>query len=382
MKNLHLLAINRRHLGIICLCVITIILFAGLWPREFHFENQVALLSDGKGIRFSGRGILYSQPLAVHLHQHDESSQGSLTIEMAIQPEKEWGRSIPIIIAVDDGQPCERLLIGQWKKHLIIRSRRNACFQSGVYSEIALENSLPKGKAQFITIATGKDGTVLYIAGAKIKKNKTLSLLRPGEVLSGRLILGNSSAGNQPWQGTISMLSIYDQTVSSREALQHYETWRDNEKSSPRGNSLPSIDYHFDEKAGSLIKDYSGQGNDLIISEHFVPLHRQMLTPIWEDFHASGAYARDVTINILGFIPFGFYVAWYLSERGISSLRVVIMVLVLGTGTSLFIEIVQAYLPERTSQLIDVLTNSIGTAFGIFLWHQFIRGFHRSQHNY
>ena len=228
LGNRPLLEVNRNHLGIICLCVITIILFSGLWPREFHFENQVALLSDGKGLRFSGRGLLYSQPLAVNLHQPDESTRGELTIEMAIQPEKESGRSILIIFAFDDEQPCERMLIGQWKKHLIIKSRRNACFQSGDYAEFDLENSLPGGKAQFITIASGNKGTALYLNGTMIKKNKNYSLLRPGEALSGRLILGNSGNGDHPWQGVVSTLALYDQTLSSGEALQHYETWRDN----------------------------------------------------------------------------------------------------------------------------------------------------------
>ncbi|MCK9417960.1 MAG: VanZ family protein [Nitrospirae bacterium] len=383
MKDSQLLDINRHYLGIICLCVIAIILFAGLWPREFNFENQVDLLADGKGIRFSGRGILYSPPLVVYRHQNDESAQGSLTIEMAVQPDKEWGRSLPIILAVDDGEPCERLLIGQWKKHLIIRSRRNnACFQSGNYAEISLENALTRGKAQFITIASGKDGTTLSIAGAMVKKYQHFSILKPGEVLSGRLILGNSSTGNRSWQGTAATLAIHDQVLSSEEVLRDYTAWRDTKDLSPAGNRVPIAYYRFDERAGSVIKDHSGQGNDLIIPERFAPLHRQMLTPPWEDFQPTLKYARDVAINILGFIPFGFYIAWYLSERGISRLRVVIIVLMLGIGASLFIEIVQAYLPERTSQFIDVITNSSGTAIGIYLWHRYLFTLRQSRFNH
>lgn len=367
-----MLEVNRQHLGFICLCVITIILFAGLWPREFHFENQVAFLSDVKGLRFSGWGIIYSQPLVINHDQHAESTQDSLTIEMAVQPEKEWRRSIPIIFAVDDGQPCERLLIGQWKKHLIIRSRRKACFQSGDYSELGLENALPRGKTQFITIASGSNGTTLYLNGAMIKKNKNFLLLRPGEALSGRLILGNSSTGNHSWQGTVSALAVYAQVLSSEEVLRHYVAWRDR-RSLPNKDNSPLIAYYrFDERSGPVVKDHSGQGNDLIIPERFAPLHRQMLTPPWEDFQASKSYAMDVAINILGFIPFGFYVAWYLSERGINSLKVVLMVLVLGAGASLFIEIAQAYLPERSSQLMDVITNSSGTALGIYLWWRYV----------
>jgi hypothetical protein len=372
LKNHHLLDINRRHLGIICLCIIAIILFAGLWPRTFQTSNDVSFLPDGKGVRFSGRGIVYTQPLKSNQRQQLDSMNGSLTLEMAIQPGKEWGRSLPIFFAVDDGQPCERLLISQWKKHLIIRSRRNACVQPEDYAEIDLDNSLPKGKAQFITIASGNKGTALYLNGTMVKRSSNFSLLRPGEALSGRLILGNSSTGNHSWQGTVSTLAVHDQVLSSDEILRNYGAWRESKTLSPAGNSSLITYYRFNERTGPIIKDHSGQGNDLIIPEQFTPLQHRMLTPPWQDFQATMRYARDVAINILGFIPFGFYIAWYLSERGITSLKVVIIVLVLGIGTSLFIEIVQAFLPERTSQVIDVITNSSGTAIGVYLWYGYI----------
>lgn len=56
---------------------------------------------------------------------------------------------------------------------------------------------------------------------------------------------------------------------------------------------------------------------------------------------------------------------------------VVIIALVLGTSTSLIIGIVQAYLPERSSQLMDVSTNIGGPqwafTFGTYLCVDFRR---------
>ncbi len=372
MKDLHLLEVNKRHLGTICLGVIVIILFAGLWPHELNFENQVALLKDGNGVHFSGRGILYSLPLSIRRPLHINSTDKALTIEMAVQADKEWKSSLPFILAIDDGQPCERLIIGQWINHLIIKNRRKACFQSGDYAELDLDNSLIVGKLQFITITSGSEGTALYLNGSLVKKKTNLSLLRPGEMLSGRLVLGNSSAGNQSWAGTVSALALYDTTLSSEEVLRDYESWRDSRSISPRKNDLPFVDYRFDELTGPVVKDHSGQGNDLLIPEHFSPPHHRMLTLPWDDFHVSGAYARDIAINILGFIPFGFYIAWYLSVRGVPGLRVIILVMLLGAGISLFIEVAQAYLPDRYSQLTDVITNTFGTAIGIYLWRRYI----------
>ena len=362
--------INRRHLGIICLCILGIILIAGLWPRTFNNKNDAILLPDAKGIRFSGRGIIYTRSSLKY--PSPTSIPGALTIELAVQPNKEFGSSLPIILAINDEKPCERLLIGQWKKHLIIRSRRTSCFQSGYYGEIDIENALPKGKEQFITIASGKDGTILYVNGTSVKRYRNFSILKPGEVLSGRLILGNSSTGNHSWEGSISALAIHDRFLSSDEILRHYEAWRDHGSLSLEENKLPISLYRFIERTGSVIKDHSGQGNDLIIPERLTPLRREMLTPPWRDFQATLRYARDVAINILGFIPFGFYVTWYLSVKGVTRLSVVIMVLVLGIGTSLSIEIIQAYLPERTSQMVDVITNVSGTAIGIYLCYFYI----------
>lgn len=369
MKDLYLLDINKRHLGAICLCVIVIILVAGLSPKSFHTKNDVTLLPDGKGVRFSGRGILFSSsPL---IHRPDGLTRGSLTIEMAIQADQEWRSSLPVILEIDDGQPCARLLIGQWKNHLIIRSRRTACFQPGEYAEISLVNALPAGKEQFITIASGKDGTTLSVNGARVKKNDTFSFLKQGEALSGRLILGNSSAGKHSWTGTLSALAFTDAGLSPEEVLRNYQSWRASGKLSGDG-TMPLVLYHFNEQSGAIIKDHSGHGNDIVIPEFFTPLQRRMLALPWDDFQPTRKYIRDVSINILGFIPFGFYVAWYFSERGIGELKIVIMVLFLGVGLSLGIEIAQAYLPKRSSQVIDVVTNGIGTTIGIYLWHKFI----------
>lgn len=42
------------------------------------------------------------------------------------------------------------------------------------------------------------------------------------------------------------------------------------------------------------------------------------------------------------------------------------------TEKDLTLMTVQAYLPERSSQLIDVITNSSGTAVGVYLWYRYI----------
>ncbi len=90
-------------------------------------------------------------------------------------------------------------------------------------------------------------------------------------------------------------------------------------------------------------------------------------------------------MNILGFIPLGFLL-YGLAERSAKFGRYRFVLVVLsGFFFSLAIEVAQAYLPTRASQITDVLTNTFGTALGAiakeFLSRplRWIRGLHESK---
>jgi hypothetical protein len=364
------ITIISKYLSAICLCVIAVILFAGLWPRNFNTGNDVAFLSDGKGIHFSRRCIIYTKDMLAR--RSTQSEPGSLSIEMAIQADTVWKNALPVILAIYDGHSCDRFIICQWKSSLIIRSIQTDSCRYERSREIGIQDALLKGKTRFISITSGARGTSVYVDGKLQDWRKELSLLHPHEFFSGHLVLGNSAVGKDSWTGMLYALSIYDQDLISEEVLQHYEAWRENGSISNEIGSLPIALYLFNERAGQIVRDHSGLGNDLVIPEHFTPLRHRMLVMPTEDFRADRRYAIDVAINILGFIPFGFFIVWYLSEKGFAHVRIVIITMVLGIGTSLFIEIVQTYLPTRSSQLMDVLSNSGGTVLGIYLWRRYI----------
>ncbi len=371
MKLNALFRINRRQLGIICLCIIAVILFSGLWPHTLDLRNQAALLPDGKGLLLSGRGILYSPPLL--LNGETAAEPGALSIEISLQPDREWRRSLPVILALDDGMQCARMTVGQWQSSLIIRSRRGTSCQYDRSREIGVRDVLLPGTSRFISISSGHDGTAVYADGQLKAWIKHISLLGTDEPLAGRLVLGNSAKGKHAWTGTISALSLYNRSLSPEESLHHYEAWRDFGNASSDNASLPIASYLFNEQAGQIVKDHSEQGNDLLIPERFAPLRRYLLTPPWIDFQPESKYFRDIAINVAGFIPFGFFVSWYFSAVGAKPKTILFAVIVLGAGTSLFIEIVQSYLPARTSQLSDLIANTSGTAVGLFLWSNVIR---------
>ena len=77
-------------------------------------------------------------------------------------------------------------------------------------------------------------------------------------------------------------------------------------------------------------------------------------------------YWSDVVINIVGFIPFGFFFAlWFSLTPGIARPR--LTALLLGFAISLAIETLQYFLPTRDSSMTDLLNNTIGTALGVAL---------------
>jgi VanZ family protein len=76
---------------------------------------------------------------------------------------------------------------------------------------------------------------------------------------------------------------------------------------------------------------------------------------------------RDFAINIMGFIPFGYLLVLYFmsgkGKRGLLGMS--LLAVAAGTGTSLFLEIVQYYIPGRISSLFDLIANGIGTLIGV-----------------
>jgi len=82
------------------------------------------------------------------------------------------------------------------------------------------------------------------------------------------------------------------------------------------------------------------------------------------------SFAReDFVINVLGFVPLGFLTMGFLAEtRSAGQGRDLAWTLAFCFAVSLSIELLQVYMPGRTSSMYDLIANAMGALLGGILW--------------
>lgn len=304
-------------------------------------------LKDQNGLDFYGQANVYSIVPAK-----------SFSIELSLQPMTEEINHIGHIFSFVNESGSEIFFIGQWKSHLLVGKGTHGKTN---YRELGIRNILKKGEKRLVTITSGT-GTNIYVNGILLKSDPRFQLVSTGENPSGRILLGNSTTGREYWTGHLFSLAIYARVLKEEEIFGHFQD------SSKPGDDKPLSAYLFDEQIGEVAHDQISE-NDLMIPPRFEALKKTILVPPWEDFRFNRSYLKDILTNILGFIPFGFLLSAYLRTRKPRSMDHVLLIsLLIGGSISLSIELVQVYLPTRSSQLMDVITNTFGTGIGVWLF--------------
>lgn len=357
---------NPRLLWVICLIILLILLVAGLWPFNFRAKNKVTWLEYQNGIHFYGLGIIVSSDIRGR-GQQSPFPDKSITLEIWLRPLLQTS-SLPHILTLYDGKSPEPFAVGQWKSHLVIRSRMEdpvARIRDKSYREIGLQNGLLKNQDTFITITSGTGVTVVYVNGKRIQSYSNYNMLAALTDRPLRFILGNSPTGENFWTGNIMGFAIYNRVLTAAQVFKSYQTWT--------GMTPPLVSadggclgmYPFNERKGTTIHNETDFNDALVIPEIFKPVQRKILSPFWQGFRWNFSYVQDIIINVIGFIPFGFFFsALLLKTSRQRRLLTCVAIVIFGIGLSLAIELGQAYLSTRDSSLTDVVMNAIGTILG------------------
>jgi hypothetical protein len=350
---------QRKRLRRLCWIAIGAVLLATLWPFDFFPRNRVSWLPDANGVRFDSSGVVLSRaPLGAGATE----SQNSCTLEVLLRPAGIDG--VQTILSFYVPTNPRQFRMRQYHDGLLV-SHDFADPQNKIkIGKFDVDHLFGQGQLLLLTITSGPDGTVVYRDGRQAHAFPHFKLLQTD--LSGQIVLGTSAVDDEPWRGEVRGLAIYSRELTPAEVFKDYSRWTDSGPVGVADLEGATARYAFAERAGRDIHSGVVSGPDLLIPARFVIPEKPFLQSLQEAFELNWMYVKDVSENIAGFIPLGFLVCVYLG--GTRSRRLAVLYTILAAGILSFaIEILQFYIPQRHSDMTDIVTNTLGAALGAIL---------------
>jgi glycopeptide antibiotics resistance protein len=119
------------------------------------------------------------------------------------------------------------------------------------------------------------------------------------------------------------------------------------------------------------VLDHSGGGHDLKIPPKIPILDKKILSSNWNQLEFDLKSFQDIFINLVGFIPLGFMLAITFSKAGaISERQSILISVILCFAVSLMVEVMQAWIPSRNSDSLDLMLNTIGGFAGAIICYK------------
>jgi VanZ like family/Concanavalin A-like lectin/glucanases superfamily len=228
-------------------------------------------------------------------------------------------------------------------------------------------------KPVFVTITSGGAGTATYVDGKLVKR--VPSFIVSNRDLTGEFVVGGAPSATYNWSGRVKGLAIYDHELSTAEVSESFVDWTTGSKPDLAKSEGLVARYFFDEGKGSVVHNQVDWATNLLIPERFFVLHERLLETPWVEFRPGWPYWKNVGVNVVGFIPLGFFFYSYFSQLRKTKHSVAVTI-AFGFAVSLTIEVLQAFLPTRDSGMTDLITNTFGTGLGLMAFrHKAISAF-------
>ncbi len=349
--------IQTKLLLAICACVLLGILVAGLWP--FHTpRNAVTWLGQGNGLLFGKHGsIVSASPFNARAAQGDNS----FSLLIWLKPSRtDSGAGGMIVAFYSPERQVTPFALRQWRRGLVLVHEGQGI--SGKRTEIYLGDVLSGQKPVLVTITSGEAGTASYTDGRLVKRIANFAI--SNQDLTGQFVIGNSPTTAYSWSGQLKGLAIYNRELSAAEVSQGSADWTKESDLDSVKVAGATARYLFDEGHGNVVRNQVDSSTNLLIPERFFVLHPEFLERPWDEYRPGWRYWKNIAINVVGFIPLGFFFYAYLSQVRTRK-HPVALTIALGFAVSLTIEVLQAFLPTRDSGMTDLMTNTFGTAVGV-----------------
>ena len=335
--------------------IISLITFAfGMWPKGYPFYNQVTICSKPPGIKFGMYGVAFSKAF----NFYDFSSDGSFTLEVAFKAAPVKQANFKNILTFYANDSKNQLVLGQWKSWIIVMNGNDYSHSRHTPRlSFRLENG---NKILFLTLVSSKKGVSLFINGRLKRHSSNFQITFPeGE---GRLIFANNAYDTRFWNGSIHGIALYPHPLDSANIQNHFLLWKDKQSFDPFLKEKPMLLYTFEKikKDSHILKDKGYGKLDLVIPET-IPVFQKGFKIFRESFDI-----KDIVINILGFIPLGLITPiFFYVFLGFTKKQAIVAGFIYCVFVSLIIEFSQLWLPSRTSDVLDIICNSMGSIIGI-----------------
>lgn len=351
-----------RYQLIVITGMLICLLLAGLHPFDFLPTNGAHWRLGQNGVRFEGYGQVYGNaklPWSVP-QAAGGASPAEFTMELWVASRKESLFEVTDLVSVYRSRHEEPFAIEQWRSGVVLGGKFQDVNGRRLSEHIGVGRILTGGACPLITVTTGRDGTAIYVDGALEVRDPRLML--SGHSLEGILLLGQTGRARQEWQGDILGLAIYPRRLSSDEVVAHDRAWHIGRAEELLSQTSEGVVYTFNERRGTVVHNLGGTVSNLVLPPRLRAIDPVILeAPSWSDL----MNISDVTLNILGLVPFGaLLVIYWKSTKSWSSEKALLWAVLSGFAVSLFIEVLQVLLPSRDSSLLDLINNTVGTGAG------------------
>jgi VanZ like family/Concanavalin A-like lectin/glucanases superfamily len=347
-----------------CFLVLVCIAVAGLWP--FHTpRNAVRWLGNENGLLFERHGAAISKN-AFPLSRN--ATDAGFSLELVLTPGQVLHNGT-ILCFDSSSDPRAPFTLREYGDSFVIQRYVTGDQSNVTWSWFSVHDVFQGGRQVVVGITSNRNRTDIYVDG-KLAGTEVGTGIDARE-LSGHLVLANSTVDDS-WIGSISGLAIYGRDLSPLQIQTHFADWRSGVGPVLSREASPIAFYRFDERSGPVAHNVLSPQTDLSIPEKYFVLHPAFLRTPWEQYsHTHSAWARwgfwkDLAVNVFGFVPVGFvFYAYFCSVRSME--RPALAAIVTGLLASFAVEVLQRLLPNRDSGMTDLITNTTGTALGVWL---------------
>jgi VanZ like family/Concanavalin A-like lectin/glucanases superfamily len=342
---------------------------ACLWPFQAP-KNEVSWLPDHDGLQFGGFGtVISAQPF--RLPEADDNRGWSL--ELWVQPSRPTARGR--LLSFYSPISTNRLSLRQDREAIVVSTDDKHEDRNPTQASLYCDGVFLAADPVLLSITATGQRTSVFVDGRLRRSSEIPTFSR--RALDGQIILGDSPWRSESWPGQIRGLAVYGSELSPAEVSRHFNDWGADKAPALREEEFPAAMYRFNEHAGSIVRSQI-QSVDLTIPERYMVAGKAFLAGPLEEYYPVWSYSESIAVNILGFVPFGYAWCGYLSlsfprRTSVMALTTVI----LGAMLSLTVEVVQGFLPTRSSGVADIITNTLGTILGVAAYRLTEESIHR-----